>query len=150
MDSAVSDDEWDSKPMTLRQFHDYQSTYTTSRLLVILFIVSLPMILDAACIAHERAVCGFSGLTGFKNDYTESYCNPEVVRRNLQKIADAINSSFLPLQRALEQDLEHMKTTVARKQEGSTVFIPRPKTGTVATCSATLGKGTGVDPTVAE
>ncbi len=136
--------------MTLRQFKDYQDCYVTARLLVLLFLVSLPMIVDAAFTAHERAVCGFSSLTGFKNDYTESYCNPEVVRRNLQKIADAINSSFLPVQRALELHLEHMKTTVAPKQEGLTVFTPKQETGTVATCSVTSVQGMGVDPAVAE
>jgi hypothetical protein len=144
--------------MTFRQYRDYKYDRLMGNMAVLLFLLSLPMMLKAASIAEEHAVCGFRSVTGFKNNYTENLCDPEFRRQRTKEVFDAVTKGLSDLQESVEQDLENIRKAAAmRKQQrgakavkASKGFTPWPKTGTIATCSARPTQGTGVDPTVAE
>ena len=118
-----------SRPMTHRDYHDYEDKRHAGDcfvVAVILFIVSFGWIITAAMHAHDGVVCGFNRVTGFSNEYINDTCDPVVIEKRNEKLVNLMMEMYDFPRKVIEEDMRLLIESVERRQASVKTSMESP------------------------
>lgn len=107
-----------SRPMTLRDYHDYKDRRNSGGFVVIavlLFVVSFPWMS-----VHDCVVCGFNRVTGFGNEYINNTCDPAIIEKRNEKLANLMMEMYDFPRKVIEEDIRRIESMGRRWADAKT------------------------------